>query len=151
MKCYYNLDKLFSSQTRGNTMYQEIRNVVTIEEWTDRIYQCTPQELMITNVVSGRKMRIFKYNLPDTGKATLSSNSFGWFLEIGPISFFSFTPSMLDLFRRSLCSLDLTCINLQLHSVQLKVSCLLSIICHVLSALNSYRFIALVESRRKNI
>lgn len=54
-------------------MYQEIRNVVTIEEWTDRIYQCTPQELMITNVVSGRKMRIFKYNLPDTGKTTLSS------------------------------------------------------------------------------
>lgn len=57
-------------------MYQEIRNVVTIDEWTDRIYQCTPQELMITNVVSGRKMRIFKYNLPDTGEADIMSHLF---------------------------------------------------------------------------
>lgn len=49
-------------------MYQETREVVTIDEWTDRIYQGTPQEIMITNVVSGRKMKIQKYNLSDTGK-----------------------------------------------------------------------------------
>lgn len=47
-------------------MYQEGRDVVTISEWTDRIYQNTPQEHVITNVVSGRKMRIQKYNFPDT-------------------------------------------------------------------------------------
>lgn len=47
-------------------MYQEGRDVVTICEWTDRIYQNTPQEHIITNVVSGRKMRIQKYNFPDT-------------------------------------------------------------------------------------
>lgn len=49
-------------------MYQEHRDVVTINEWTDRIYQNTPPEHIITNVVSGRKMRIQKYNLIDTGK-----------------------------------------------------------------------------------
>jgi glucose-6-phosphate 1-epimerase len=32
--------------------------VVTIGEWTDRIYTHTPPEHIITNVVSGRKMRI---------------------------------------------------------------------------------------------
>ena len=42
--------------------------MVMINEWTDRIYQNTPQEHIITNVVSGRKMRIQKFNLPDTGK-----------------------------------------------------------------------------------
>lgn len=46
--------------------YQECRDVVTIGEWTDRIYTNTPQEHIITNVVSGRKMRIQKYNFPDT-------------------------------------------------------------------------------------
>lgn len=51
-------------------MYQETREVVTIDEWTDRIYQGTPQEIMITNVVSGRKMKIQKYNLSDTGECT---------------------------------------------------------------------------------
>lgn len=48
-------------------MYQEGRDVVTINEWTDRVYQHTPQEHIITNVVSGRKMRLQKYNFPDTG------------------------------------------------------------------------------------
>lgn len=48
-------------------MYQETRESVTVGEWTDRIYQNTPQEHIITNVVSNRKMRIQKYNLPDTG------------------------------------------------------------------------------------
>ncbi len=46
--------------------YQECRDVVSIGEWTDRIYTHTPSEHIITNVVSGRKMRIQKYNLPDT-------------------------------------------------------------------------------------
>lgn len=50
-------------------MYQEGREAVTISEWTDRIYQNTAQEHIITNVVSGRKMRIQKYNFPDTGAA----------------------------------------------------------------------------------
>lgn len=54
-------------QTRENAMYQEGREAVTITEWTDRIYQNTAQEHIITNVVSGRKMRIQKYNFPDTG------------------------------------------------------------------------------------
>ncbi|KAF5275504.1 hypothetical protein FQA39_LY18635 [Lamprigera yunnana] len=56
----------FIDKTRENTVYQEGRDVVTIGEWTDRIYQNTPQEHIITNVVSGRKMRIQKYNFPDT-------------------------------------------------------------------------------------
>lgn len=30
------------------------------------MYQQTPQEHIITNMVSGRKMRIIKYNFPDT-------------------------------------------------------------------------------------
>lgn len=50
-------------------MYQETREVVTINEWTDRVYQNTMQEHIITNVVSGRKMRIQKYNFPDTGQS----------------------------------------------------------------------------------
>ena len=37
---------------------QECRDVVTIGEWTDRVYTHTPPEHIITNVVSGRKMRI---------------------------------------------------------------------------------------------
>ena len=57
-----------SFQTREGSVFQEGRDVVTIGEWTDRIYQNTPQEHIITNVVSGRKMRIQKYNFPDTGK-----------------------------------------------------------------------------------
>lgn len=61
------ISKLYIMQTRDNNMYQETRDVVTVNEWTDRIYQCTPQEIMITNVVSGRKMKIQKYNLSDTG------------------------------------------------------------------------------------
>ena len=55
-------------QTRDGAVYQEGRDVVMINEWTDRIYQNTPQEHIITNVVSGRKMRIQKFNLPDTGE-----------------------------------------------------------------------------------
>jgi len=46
--------------------YQECRDVVVIGEWTDRIYVNTPNEHIITNVVSGRKMRVQKYNFPDT-------------------------------------------------------------------------------------
>lgn len=46
--------------------YQECRDVVMIGEWTDRIYTHTGPEHIITNVVSGRKMRVQKYNLPDT-------------------------------------------------------------------------------------
>ena len=53
-------------QTRENTVYQEGRDVVQVNEWTDRVYQNTPQEHIITNVVSGRKMRVQKYNFPDT-------------------------------------------------------------------------------------
>ncbi|KAM7353144.1 uncharacterized protein ACRADG_005354 isoform 1-T4 [Cochliomyia hominivorax] len=56
----------FMDKTRDGAMYQEGREVVTVNEWTDRIYQHTPQEHIITNVVSGRKMRIHKYNFPDT-------------------------------------------------------------------------------------
>ena len=59
---------LFFPQARENTLYQEHRDVVTIGEWTDRIYQNTPLEHIITNVVSGRKMRIQKYNFVDTGE-----------------------------------------------------------------------------------
>ncbi|KAL0278928.1 UNVERIFIED_CONTAM: hypothetical protein PYX00_000605 [Menopon gallinae] len=60
-------DCLFiDKQTRAGVAYQEARDVVTISEWTDRIYRNTPQEHIITNVVSGRKMRIQKYNFPDT-------------------------------------------------------------------------------------
>lgn len=59
---------LLSLQTRDGAIYQEGREVVTINEWTDRIYQHTNQEHIITNVVSGRKMRLQKYNFPDTGE-----------------------------------------------------------------------------------
>jgi hypothetical protein len=41
-----------------NERLQECRDVVTIGEWTDRVYTHTPPEHIITNVVSGRKMRI---------------------------------------------------------------------------------------------
>ena len=34
--------------------YQECRDVVVIGEWTDRIYATTPNEHIITNVVSGK-------------------------------------------------------------------------------------------------
>ncbi|KAK4319388.1 hypothetical protein Pmani_009671 [Petrolisthes manimaculis] len=56
----------YIDKTREGTLYQEHRDVVTINEWTDRIYQNTPLEHIITNVVSGRKMRMQKYNLVDT-------------------------------------------------------------------------------------
>ncbi|KFB42978.1 aldose 1-epimerase, putative [Anopheles sinensis] len=56
----------FIDKTRDGAIYQEGRDAVTINEWTDRIYQHTPQEHIITNVVSGRKMRLQKYNFPDT-------------------------------------------------------------------------------------
>lgn len=56
----------FIDKTRDAAIYQETRDVVTINEWTDRVYQNTAQEHIITNVVSGRKMRIQKYNFPDT-------------------------------------------------------------------------------------
>ncbi|CAG9796362.1 unnamed protein product, partial [Diatraea saccharalis] len=57
---------MFIDKTREGAVYQETREVVTINEWTDRVYQNTMQEHIITNVVSGRKMRIQKYNFPDT-------------------------------------------------------------------------------------
>ncbi|XP_012549290.1 glucose-6-phosphate 1-epimerase [Bombyx mandarina] len=57
---------MFIDKTREGAVYQETREVVTVGEWTDRIYQNTMQEHIITNVVSGRKMRIQKYNFPDT-------------------------------------------------------------------------------------
>lgn len=65
----------FIDKTRDGAIYQEGREVVAINEWTDRIYQHTQQEHIITNVVSGRKMRLQKYNFPDTGKIS-SSRSF---------------------------------------------------------------------------
>lgn len=61
-------NQTFQFQTRDGSIYQEGRDVVTVNEWTDRIYQHTPQEHIITNVVSGRKMRLQKYNFPDTGE-----------------------------------------------------------------------------------
>lgn len=66
----------FIDKTRDGTIYQEGRDVVTINEWTDRIYQHTSQEHIITNVVSGRKMRLQKYNFPDTGEQILSIKRF---------------------------------------------------------------------------
>ncbi|XP_058790367.1 uncharacterized protein LOC131663771 isoform X1 [Phymastichus coffea] len=56
----------FIDKTRDNQIFQEGRDVVTVGEWTDRIYQNTQPEHIITNVVSGRKMRVQKYNFPDT-------------------------------------------------------------------------------------
>ncbi|KAL6257904.1 hypothetical protein P5V15_011503 [Pogonomyrmex californicus] len=56
----------FVDKTRDNQIFQEGRDVVTVCEWTDRIYQNTQPEHIITNVVSGRKMRVQKYNFPDT-------------------------------------------------------------------------------------
>lgn len=65
---------MFRTQTRDGAIYQEGREVVTINECTDRIYQHTSQEHIITNVVSGRKMRLQKYNFPDTGTNLSRSN-----------------------------------------------------------------------------
>ncbi|KAK0096546.1 hypothetical protein PV326_005202 [Microctonus aethiopoides] len=56
----------FIDKTRDNQIFQEGLDVVTVREWTDRIYQNTQPEHIITNVVSGRKMRVQKYNFPDT-------------------------------------------------------------------------------------
>ena len=47
-------------------MFQEGSEAVQVTEWTDRIYRNTPPEHIVTNVVSGRKMRVLKYNLADT-------------------------------------------------------------------------------------
>ncbi|XP_045481885.1 putative glucose-6-phosphate 1-epimerase [Harmonia axyridis] len=58
--CTY-VDKL-----RDCNIYHENRDAVVVTEQTDRIYRNTSQEHIITNVVSGRKMRIQKYNFPDT-------------------------------------------------------------------------------------
>lgn len=57
---------MFLDKMQDGTIYHDIRDVVTIQGRTDRIYQNTAQEHIITNVVSGRKMRIQKYNFPDT-------------------------------------------------------------------------------------
>jgi len=73
----------FVDKTRDGAIYQEGRDVVTVAEYTDRIYQNTPQEHIITNVVSGRKMRIQKYNFPDTGKLSCEDIQF---IYIGRIS-----------------------------------------------------------------
>ncbi|KAK9890313.1 hypothetical protein WA026_010415 [Henosepilachna vigintioctopunctata] len=56
----------FVDKTRDSTIYQENRETVVLTERTDRIYRNTSQEHIVTNVVSGRKMRIQKYNFPDT-------------------------------------------------------------------------------------
>lgn len=56
----------YIDKTRGNMTFQESREAITIDQWTDSIYQATPPEIIISNVVSGRKMRIQKYNLSDT-------------------------------------------------------------------------------------
>lgn len=66
-------------------MYQEGRDVVTIAEYTDRIYQNTPQEHIITNVVSNRKMRIQKYNFPDTGIRENMLNFVKLFIASAPL------------------------------------------------------------------
>lgn len=56
-------------------IYQEPREMVTVNHWTDRIYQNTQQEHVISNVVSGRKMKMIKYNMPDTGKYNFNYDS----------------------------------------------------------------------------
>ncbi|KOB65581.1 Uncharacterized protein OBRU01_22547, partial [Operophtera brumata] len=55
---------MFIDKTREGAVYQETRETVTLNEWTDHIYQNTMQEHIITNVVSGRKMRIQNYLEP---------------------------------------------------------------------------------------
>ncbi|XP_050526189.1 uncharacterized protein LOC126896965 [Daktulosphaira vitifoliae] len=57
---------MFVDKTKENSIYQESRELVTIDNWIDNIYQNTLQEHIISNVVSGRKMKMVKYNLPDT-------------------------------------------------------------------------------------
>uniref|UniRef100_A0A2S2NHD2 glucose-6-phosphate 1-epimerase n=1 Tax=Schizaphis graminum TaxID=13262 RepID=A0A2S2NHD2_SCHGA len=57
---------MFVDKTKENSVYQEPREMVTVNHWTDRIYQNTQQEHVISNVVSGRKMKMIKYNMPDT-------------------------------------------------------------------------------------
>ncbi|CAH0554405.1 unnamed protein product [Brassicogethes aeneus] len=57
----------FVDKTKDNAVSQEARAVVEIEEWTDRVYQNTPQEHTISNMASGRRIRIEKNNFPDTG------------------------------------------------------------------------------------
>jgi hypothetical protein len=51
-----------------NQLFRETRETVSVSSLTDRIYQNTCQEHVVTNVVSGRKMRLQKYNFPDTGE-----------------------------------------------------------------------------------
>jgi glucose-6-phosphate 1-epimerase len=56
----------YSDKVRDGVTFLEERDVVTVSEFTDRVYADTPSEHVITNVVSGRKMRMVKNNLPDT-------------------------------------------------------------------------------------
>uniref|UniRef100_A0A8D8M6U6 glucose-6-phosphate 1-epimerase n=1 Tax=Cacopsylla melanoneura TaxID=428564 RepID=A0A8D8M6U6_9HEMI len=58
--CHY-IDKVLDGQ-----LFRESRETVNVSSFTDRIYQNTCQEHVVTNVVSGRKMRLQKYNFPDT-------------------------------------------------------------------------------------
>ncbi|KAI5707491.1 hypothetical protein M8J77_003722 [Diaphorina citri] len=58
--CHY-IDKVLDNQ-----LFRETRETVSVSSLTDRIYQNTCQEHVVTNVVSGRKMRLQKYNFPDT-------------------------------------------------------------------------------------
>lgn len=61
------MNGIYNKQTKENAIYQEPREMVNVNHWTDRIYQNTQQEHIISNVVSGRKMKMVKYNMPDTG------------------------------------------------------------------------------------
>lgn len=57
---------MFIDKTRDGALYQETREAVSVAEYIDRIYQNTPDEHVINNVVGCRKMRVQKFNLPDT-------------------------------------------------------------------------------------
>ncbi|XP_071052743.1 uncharacterized protein [Onthophagus taurus] len=56
----------YVDKAKDGAISQENRDVVTICQYTDRIYQNTPQEHLVANVMSGCTMRIQKQNLPDT-------------------------------------------------------------------------------------
>lgn len=79
---------MFVDKTRDGPVYQEGRDAVTVNEWTDRVYQHTPQEHIITNVVSGRKMRLQKYNFPDTGEWMGGGNACGHAMRYECVSCF---------------------------------------------------------------
>ncbi|XP_075732168.1 uncharacterized protein LOC119180580 isoform X5 [Rhipicephalus microplus] len=60
---------LYADKTKDFCELREEREYVTISQWTDNIYKSTERVHMLTEVGTGKTLKIEKENLPDTGTA----------------------------------------------------------------------------------